>query len=350
MKTRYAVLVALLALILALSSCASVQTSGAKDQNDKGNFERAIEMANMAIQKNPNDAEAHYQLGVAYSGLNDMAPAYREFAKAEELNPAKKAEAEAAISSNFQKHYESGMTSFNAGDSRGAAREFDMAAKADPRQVKAWLNLGKAYYSLSGVDSTFTPKVYATVDTLLARNKNADDPNYTAALAFEGRILAKEGKNAEAKTAVEALLTADPNEYKVAEDAGNEYLNKKNYQAAFDMLKLAVDARAKTNQEAFDPCYNLGAACLNMKDFPNAIDAFSDAVRLDPNNKMGRYYLLLAYFQGNQFDDAILVGEEFTKKYPDDPNGWRILSLSYKGKGMTLKAEEAAKKAAELQQ
>lgn len=362
MKRSHAMLAILVALIFALSSCGNVQTSGAKvpqiekgntsgakaPQIEKGSYEKAIDVAMAAVQKNPNDANAHFQLGIAYSDVDEMAGAYREFSAAEKLNPRKTSDAEAAIQSNFQKHYESGVSSAQAGDARGAAHEFDLAAKADPRQVKAWMNLGKVYYAMADKDSTYMLKTYYVVDSLLVRNKNVNDPNYVNSLAFEGRILAKQGRDAEAQKIIEELLTRDPNEYKVAEDAAIEYLNKKNWKPAFDLLTLATAARAKTNQEAFDPCYNLGAACLNMKDFPHAIDAFSDAVRIDPENKKGRYYLLLAYYQGEQFDDAILSGEEYTKKYPDDPNGWRILSLSYAKKGMTIKAEEAAKKAAEV--
>ena len=364
MKRSQAMLAIFVALIFALSSCGNVPTSGAKvpqiekgsatgasaSQSGKGSYEKAIDVAMAAVQKNPNDANAHYQLGTAYSNVDEVAKAYLEFIAAEKLNPRKTADAEAAIASNFQKHYDSGISSFQAGDARGASHEFDLASKADPRQVKGWLNLGKADYAMVEKDSTYMQKAYNVVDTLLVRNKNPEDPNYTGALGFEGRLLAKMGRDAEAQKTIKALLDADPNEYKVAESAGNEYLKKKNYEGAFAMLKLATEARAKTNQEAFDPCYNLGAACLNMKDFPNAIDAFSDAVRLAPNNKMGRYYLLLAYYQGSEFDDAILTGEEYTKMYPDDPNGWRILSFSYKAKGMTLKAEEAAKKSLELPQ
>jgi tetratricopeptide (TPR) repeat protein len=365
MKRSHAMLAILVAMIFALSSCGNVQTSGAKvpmvekagttsgaqtPTIGKGSFEKAVDVAMAAVQKNPNDANAHFQLGVAYSNVDDVGKAYLEFIAADKLNPKKTGDAEAAISSNFQKHYESGISSFQAGDSRGAAHEFDLAAKADPRQVKAWLNLGKADYAMADKDSTYMQKAYDVVDTLLVRNKKPDDPNYTGALAFEGRLLAKQGKDAEAVKTIGELLKRDPNEFKVAEGAAIEYLNKKNWKPAFDLLTLATDARAKTNQEAFDPCYNLGAACLSMKDFPHAIDAFSDAVRIDPENKKGRYFLLLAYYQGEQFDDAILSGEEYTKKYPDDSNGWRILSLSYAKKGMTIKAEEAAKKALEVAQ
>jgi predicted Zn-dependent protease len=50
------------------------------------------------------------------------------------------------------------------------------------------------------------------------------------------------------------------------------------------------------------------------------------------------------------YDDAILQGLKYSEKFPEDPNGWRLLSLSYSKKGMKIKAEEAARKFQELSQ
>ena len=45
------------------------------------------------------------------------------------------------------------------------------------------------------------------------------------------------------------------------------------------------------------------------------------------------------------YDDAILQGQKYTEKWPEDPNGWNVLSRSYGKKGMKIKAEEAMNKA-----
>jgi len=347
MKKRYVVPAILVALIFALSSCKSVETTGAKDQNDRGNYEKAAEMAKIALTKNPNDAEAHFQLGVANSSTNDMAGAYREFMAAGKLDPKKLPEIEAAIKSNWNKHYDSGMSEYESGSVLGAAREFALATQADPRLIKGWLNLGKVYYGMAEKDSTYMLKVYSVVDTMLARNKK-DDPNYQNSLAFEGRILAMRGMTTEATKVFDELLNLDPSQFKVVEESGVECLTRKDWQGGAELFPLVVAARDKTNSEAFQPYYNLGVACLNLKDYPKAIDALTEAMRIDPENKRGLYYLALANYQGDQLDEAIHFGQNYTDKYPDDQNGWRVLSLAYNKKGMTLKAQEAAKKAAAL--
>ena len=350
MKKSHAMLAILLALIFAFSSCKSVETSSAKEQNDRSDFGKAAEMAKRGLEKNPNDAEAHYQLGISLGFSDDMAGAYRELSLAGKLDPKRLPDVETAIRANWSKHYDGGMAELQSNATRGAAHEFDLATQADPRQIKSWLNLAKVYYLISETDSTYMLKTYVTVDSLLARNKDKNDPNYENSLAFEGRILAKRGMNAQARTIFEEFLGINPAEHKVVQESAVEYLNKKDWQSARDLLELVVAAQQKTTSETFDAYYNLGAACMNLKDLPKAIEAFTQAVQIDPENKKGRYYLLLADYQGEQYDDAILVGQEYTTKYPDEANGWRILGFSYGKKGMTMKADEAARKAATLRQ
>jgi tetratricopeptide (TPR) repeat protein len=337
----------LAALVFALSSCKSVETLSAQNQTDKGNYTQAADMAKRAVTKNPNDAEAHFLLGETASNTEDMATAYREFTMAGKLDPKKLSDVEAAIKANWDRHYDGGMGVLEKGDAAGAAREFNLATQADPREIKGWLNMAKVYYGMADKDSTLMLKVYAAVDTMLVKNKETD-PNYQKVLSFEGRILARRGMTAEAIKIFDELLSLDPSESEVVEESGIQCLSRKDWQSASELFPLVIEAQQKTNSESFEPYYNLGAAYLNLKDYTKAIDALTEAVRIDPANKKGQYYLLLANYQGSQFDEAIHLGQNYTTKYADDQNGWRVLSLAYSKRGMTAKAQEAAKKAMEL--
>ncbi|HVO77088.1 MAG TPA: tetratricopeptide repeat protein, partial [Candidatus Bathyarchaeia archaeon] len=320
MKKIHAMIAILAVLALALSSCSSAPPSGAvmknttesTNQSSATSYDKALEQAKSAVSKNANDADAHFQLGVSLSNNDDMAGAYREFVTAGKLDPKKVADAERYIKANWSKHYDSGMNEFQTGDARGAAHEWELATKADPRQVKAWLNLAKVYYGLVDADSTFLPKTYAAVDSILAKNNNKKDPSYSGALGFEGRILARQGRTAEATKAFDEFLSLEPGEYKIAEEAAVGYLNKKDWKSGADLLQLVVVAEQNTKNEAFQSYFNLGVAYLNLKNYPKAIDALNDAMRLDAGSKKGLYYLLLANYQGNQFDDAIFAGQQYT--------------------------------------
>jgi tetratricopeptide (TPR) repeat protein len=349
MRKTCTILALLMVSVFALSSCKTVETTSAMLHNEHGNYDKAIEMAKLALVKNPNDAEAHFQLGISYSYTGDMAGSYTEFQTAGRLDPRKLADVETNIKSNWAKHFNSGLSEYQNANAAGAAHEFELATEADPRQIKGWLNLAKVFYAMAENDSTYLDKAYAAVDTLLSKNKK-EDSEYGNVLALSGPILARRGTKDRALKTFEELLLDDPTRYEVVENAAVGYLNDKDWETGAALLHMVIDAEKKTNSESFESYYNLGAAYLNLKDFPKAIEGYQEALRIDPENKKGMFYLLLTNYQGKNYDDAILVGQEYTTKYPDDANGWRILGLVYKEKGMKIKAEEAMKKAADLAQ
>ena len=349
MRRRTTILAILVVTLFAMYACKSVETTSAMLHNEHGNYDKAIEMAKLALEKSPNDAEAHFQLGISYSYTGDMVGAYREFMTAAKLDPKKVGDAETNIKSNWAKHFNNGLSEFQTNNLAGAAHEFELTTQADPRQVKGWLNLAKVFYSLSLNDSTYLPQTYVTVDTLMAKTKE-DDESYTAVLALSGQIMVTRGMKDEAVRVFEKLLLKDPAHYEDVERAGSDYLSKREWESGAPLLEMAVEARKKTNSEDFESYYNLGVANFNAKNCPKAIEAYLAALEIDSENKQGNYSLLLAYYQCEMFDDAILQGQKYTEKFGDDPNGWNVLGRSYSKKGMKLKAEDAIKKVQELTQ
>ena len=349
MSTRNAALAVLIVSLFAFSACKSVETTSAMLHNEHGNYDLAIAQAKKALENNPNDAEAHFQLGVSYSYTGDMAGAYKEFITAATLDPKKRDDAETDIKSNWAKHFNNGLSEFQTENLAGAAHEFELTTQADPRQVKGWLNLTKVYYQLSLNDSTYTQRAYQTVDTLIAKTTE-EDGDYGSVLALAGQVMVKRGMKEQAVSIFEKLLLDDPANYEEVERAGNEFLAQRDWVSGAQFLQMAIDARKKTSSEDFESYYNLGVAHFNAKECAKAVDAYLSALGIDAENKQGNYSLLLAYYQCEMYDDAILQGQQYSEKWPDDPNGWRILSLAYSKKGMKLKAEEAAKKFQDLSQ
>ena len=349
MRKITAIVAIVVVSLFAIYGCKSVETTSAVLHNEHGQYEKAIEMSKKALEKNPNDAEAHFQLGVSYSYTGDMANAYKEFMTAARLDPGKTADAETDIKSNWAKHFNNGLAEVQAENLAGGAHEFELTTEADPRQVKGWLNLTKVYNNLAQNDTTYLPKVYETVDTLLAKTTEKDE-SYVSVLSLSGGIMVKRGMNDEAQKLFEKLLLVDPTKFEDVERAANVYLAKREWITGATYLQMAMEARKKTNAEDFESYYNLGAVYFNAKNCPKAIEMYLAALDLDPENKQGNYGLLLAYYGCEMYDDAALQGQKYIEKNADDPNGWRILSLSYGKKGMKLKAEEAAKKYQELQE
>jgi tetratricopeptide (TPR) repeat protein len=349
MKRNMGLLAILVFSLVATYSCKSKETMSAILHNDQGTYDKAIEQAKLAIANNPNDADAHFELGRAFSFTGDMGGAYTEFQTAARLDPKKAADAETGIKSNWAKHFNAGISEFQAENLAGAANEFELTTKADPRQVKGWLNLAKVYAGLAMGDSTYTTLEYATVDTLIAKTKD-DSEDYASVLALTGHVMVKRGMKEDALKIFEKLLLDDPANYEEIERAGNAYLAEKDWEGGAVLLQMAVDARKKTDSEDFESYYNLGVAYFNAKNCAKAIEAYLSAYDIEPENRQGNYSMLLSYYSCEMYDDAMLQGQKYTEKFPEDPNGWRLLSLSYSKKGMKIKAEEAAKKFQELSQ
>ncbi len=349
MRMRGMFLAMLVVSLAAVFACKSVETTSAMLHNEHGNYEKAIEMAKLSIEKNPNDAEAHFQLGISYSYTGDMTGAYAEFMTAARLDPKKTADVETNIKSNWARHFNQGLSEFQTENFVGAAHEFELTTQSDPRQIKGWLNLANVYYALSDNDTTMLPKTFEIVDTLLAKVSDQDE-EYPNVLALSGQVMVKRGEVEEAVRIFEKLLLDDPANYDVVERVGGVFLSERDWENGALFLGMAVEARKKTDSEDFTSWYDLGVAYFNSKDCEKAIEAYESSLEIEPDNKAGNYSLFLSFYQCERYDDAIVTGQKYTDKWGEDPNGWRILSLAYSKKGMKLKAEEAAKKFQDLSQ
>lgn len=348
MRRNQLVLLLLVAALSIVFACKSVETTSAMLHNEHGNYPEAIKMAKAALAKNPDDAEAHFQLGVSYSLTKKMKEAYEEFMEAARLDPeGKKEDVENNIRGNWAKHFNNGIAEFQSENYVGAAVEFEQATLADPRQIKGWLNLAKVYSRIGLEDSTYMDKAFVVADTLRARIK-MEDEEYGDVLAIAGGLLIKRGEKEEAFSLFEKLLLDDPANFETVEGVGNELIDEQDWENAALFLDLASDARRKTDMEDFEAYYNLGVCYGNVKNYLKAIEAYQNALLLDSENQRANYALLLVYYHGEFFDEAIMQGQKFTEMFTDDPKGWQILSLSYNKKGMKIMAEEAFKKYKEI--
>jgi tetratricopeptide (TPR) repeat protein len=347
MNRKHIIIVLLVAALATVYACKSVETTSAMLHNQTGNYEDAIAQAKLGLAKNPNDAEAYFQLGISYSYTEEMALAYQSFTKAAELDPKKQKLVEDNIKSNWARHFNAGIAEFQGDNIEGAAVEFREAVDADPRQIKGWLNLAKAYNSLAADDSTYWDKSFMVADTLMTLVKE-DDQDYGKVLELAGKVLIIKGEKDRAYGIFEKLMRDDPVNAEIVEEVGNDFLMNDQWEDAVKFFQLAADGRRATETESFDLYYNMGVCYLRLDQYLLSADSFQNALAVDPDNKAANYSLLLAYYSGEFWDEAIMQGQAYTEKFSDDPRGWQILSLAFNKKGMKIKAEEAARKYQEL--
>ncbi len=351
MRRNHVYVAALVFALLGVYACHSVETTSAMLHNDTKNYEKAIEMAKLGIEKDPADAEAYFQLAYAYSLKEnpDMGLAYKYFRKAAELDPkGKEGIAEDAIASNWARHFNLGIAEYQSQNLEGAAREFHETTAADPRKTKGWLNLAMAYNQLAKDDSTYNEPLFEATDSLMAKI-SPDDQDYGKSLALAGRVMIMKGEEDKAITVFERLLADDPTNATVIEAVGNDFLRDEKFQSAVDMFRMAAEGYRRTETENPDLYYNMGVCYLRTEQYLSAAEAYQEVVNMQPDNATAHYSRLLAYYQGEFWDEAIMYGQEYTTTVaPDDPRGWQILGLTYSKKNMKELAEGAIKKYQEL--
>lgn len=350
MRRNHAILALLVFMLLGVFACKSVETTSAMLHNQNGNFDKAIEMANLAIEKKPDDAEAYFQLGISYSYTGKMRMAYDSFKKAAELDPNKEKLVLENIASNWAKHYNLGLNELQGENYEGAGNEFFEATEADPGKVKSWFNLAMVYNFLSAADSTFLEPSFTAVDQLMTRvTENHED--YGKVLALAGKIMVKRGEEEKAIEIFDKLLLFDPAKAETVEGVGNDFLNNENYAGAIRLYELAINAYIRAETQSADVYYNLGICYLKTEEYLKAADAYQQVLAIEPDNKRAHYSLLLVYYEGKLWEEVILQGQKYTTEIaPDDPGGWQILGLTYSKKNMKTMAEKAMEKYLELTQ
>jgi tetratricopeptide (TPR) repeat protein len=312
----------------------------------------AIKLAKEGLAANPNDAEAYFQMGFAYSKLDSVGLAYDCFTKAAQLDPKKATDARDNIQSNFAKHYKLGQSAFNRQDYKSASDEFALAAASDPTQSNAYYNLGVAYDRLAETDSTYHEKALEAADKVLELS-NPSDANYPRALQLAGNKLVALGREDEAINRFQRLIDEDPASYDVPQGIGMDLLNRQEWKGASIFLKMAATARAKVGAEDFDVYYNIGVALYNQRQndpnaTPEAITYYEKALELNPDEPTTTFNIVVAYYSMKDFSNSALWGEKYVLVKPNDPRGWQLLAQSYGELGEKDKSTQAAKRYEEL--
>ncbi len=94
--------------------------------------------------------------------------------------------------------------------------------------------------------------------------------------------------------------------------------------------------------------FNQGMDLLAEAKMEEAMEAYKEALNLDPNYEDTLHALAMAYANLDRLDEAIEVGKKLIQVSPDDELAHTSLSIFYQRKGMIAEAEEVGAKARTL--
>jgi tetratricopeptide (TPR) repeat protein len=151
--------------------------------------------------------------------------------------------------------------------------------------------------------------------------------------------------------AIQSLWFQDP-----PADFAPDWLYKRNYLRAIRHFNagqyrealLELEDVAKTNPEYEDTTYLLGNCYVKLNRYEEAIAHFRDNIEREPDDLKSLMSLAYVYIKQNNLTQAVELYERITKLLTGNPGVWVDMGDLYQKLGEVRKAEQAYRKALEL--
>lgn len=304
----------------------------------KGEFDKAIEQFQEALDRNPSFASALINLGIArmQKGETDQAIAiFQEVLKSEPEN----AEVENLIGNVYMKK----------GEYLQAEKHFRKALIIEPAYTDALNSLGILYEKIGKLDEAITQ--YKKVITI--------DPYYAEGHNNIGNIWKIKGKNEEAIRWYQKAIEADPffiGSYNnialiyqergeiqqainfftkalekapanaiVMNNLGSLYFSRGDWDIAIEMWKKSIEILPSYES----PFNNLGAAYGKKGMFDQEMEMYHKALQLNPDYIDARQNLALAYIRRGEFEEGIKELRKIVERNPLNVKAWMFIARSY---------------------
>lgn len=254
MRTITAVLV-----VLALVACTKAQTESIALSN------RGVK----AFQKGDvNQAEALFERSVALYAKNGLA------------------------------HYHLGLILLHdRKDLKGAEREFNEAARLNPRDFEVTFQQGRLAMT-RGDDDAGLKKFQVVIEA---------EPEHAGALYWSGIALSNKGKAVEADDMFRGAIQADPHYARAYNAIGIRYLENHAESEAMAVFREAI----RLNPNDPEAHHNLGLVMMGMGNDQAAIEEFGKSLENDPTNMTCAFNLANALIRLGRYRQASFYLKKF---------------------------------------
>ncbi|MEM8599190.1 MAG: tetratricopeptide repeat protein [Bacteroidota bacterium] len=327
-------------LLVGADGCAGdPNVEGAKLEMRNNDYDRALELVNLALETNPDNVQA---LAIKGDALVQMASSERDpvarrpmveeammaLNRAQELSPTPDADVQNSIVTAWVNEMQAGSRAFQRGAEDAssyttAAESFTNAGMILPDSTDGHFNAGLAFIAAGNSGSAVEPLETAIANgdagadayTYLARVYVEQEMNDKASETLEAGVVAypddeglqiellnalqRSGEMDRAMAAYEDIIASNPENAQYVYNYGSLLLQAERYTEAQAQLAKAVelyDAQDEPNARAL---FNLGAAYQN-----EAVDLYDEIEALDSNADAAQVEELEAKRQG-LFEDAL---------------------------------------------
>ncbi len=365
--------------------CSSTEITSAKLYIQQKNYDKALDVLQKEVQKNPKSAEGFYYLGYVYGEKDDYGKMIDAFDKSLAISDQYKSQIEDQKKYFWANLFNKGVSLYqkgvNATDKDSAQVFFDKsinmfeyATKLEPDSVDTYKNLAFVYMGAGENDKAIEP-----LKKMIKADKSLDGYKYLGEIYYNQGILQKQQYSAthDSQDSVKAVENFN-NAIKVLEEGreqypdnpeilltlSNAYINAGKVDVALSSFKTLVEKDPDNKYYR----YNYGVLLLGKNDFANAAEQFEKAVALDSEYQNAVYNLAVTYVKWGTAinkmaeDKGEMENSEYKQKYqqalpyleksvelnPEDAATWELLGKVYTVLDMKDDAQNAFNKADEL--
>jgi tetratricopeptide (TPR) repeat protein len=360
--------------------------SAAQDAVDHHDYQTAATSYKAYLEKKPDDATVHYDLGYVYAALKQTADAKSEFQKAISLNPKMgpaymnlgltllPSDAQAAIDPlkhavelmPDQEHPRLllGVALEKSGKLPEAIEQYQAAEKLDPNDFEVKLSLGRALEAAHrpadaeselraalGLHKDSAEAHLELAHVLVAEKKQdaaADElaaylalqPNDASARIDRASLLVGAGKLDDALAELDRAASSQPEDLRALQLRAQIYWQRKQFDQALPVLqKAAALAPQDPNIAAL-----LGHVYVQKKLYPNAVQELSIAYHADPKATDVLVDLITVEYQVKNYSTTLQLLDALAKEKDLPAESWFIRASCYDNLDQPVQALDAYRK------
>ncbi|MDP6698391.1 MAG: tetratricopeptide repeat protein, partial [Candidatus Latescibacteria bacterium] len=290
--------------------------------------QKAKDQLVLALETEPQNAEAYFLLGKIYSGEGDFAAMDSSFARAADLTPKFEEEIDQIRDYYWAREYNGGVQAAQGDeiDFDRALTRFKNATLIRAGRLEAWRNLAYVYYQLDQDD-----RAIASYQRIVAAD--SVDANSLYSL---GVLYISQDRYQEAEQVLTQLSRTAPDHYDGHINLAVAQVRLEDLEGAEEnyLKAIAIDA---TRHSAH---YNLGNLYWQQQSYTAARKAYEQTLALAPDDD-ALYNLAITHLALEDMEAAIPLLLQLSQRMPDNASVWRELGRIYAHKGMLEESKAA---------
>lgn len=322
-KVRLLTLMVLLVALAVVTGCRSAHTTSAILYIDEQNYQKAIDVIDEGLSYDPDDAEAYYWQGEAYSHMADKAildndyvkakeayvKAYDKYQTAEKMDPELSPLVNKSLEINYANGIRSGNQMWESQYFEQAEGFYRLAYAANPDSAQPLRNIANLKMSQAAnlprdvAPDSAKALMQAALPFLEAYVER--EPKEWVARQDQAYVLTYLNRLDDANVIYDELLAAHGDDPKLLEDVVGFANQRKDFKWAADLNVKIADSYSKDTLVENDPqivpkLREAGQWYASVKDYPAALTALERASELDPTNIEVLFDRLRTYYFAGQ--------------------------------------------------